>query len=167
VFWVWWLTGSDHEQQCVLGGLLILCYGALEIVGLLLLLLLLIGWLAANVANTTLKKLTDSQQQQASVCTSLKLLQMTEQSNKWYTVWVDRSAVTSDTGQPSATVPFQWPHQGPGTVCLRQSGRDVLIDVSLRTEVIPLPLYLLWTSSLTCFTLAPFSDYQHTFLLIM
>jgi len=69
----------------VLGGLLILCYGALEIVGLLLL-LLLIGWLAANVANTTLKKLTDSQQQQASVCTSLKLLQMTEQSNKWYTV---------------------------------------------------------------------------------
>jgi len=33
-----------------------------------------------------------------------------------------RSSSHPRAGQRSATVPFQWPHQGPGTVCLRQSG---------------------------------------------
>jgi len=42
--------------------------------------------------------------------------------------------------QPSATVPSQWLLQGPGTICLRQTGRDVLIDVLSRTEDIPFPL---------------------------
>jgi len=42
-------------------------------------------------------------------------------------------------------------------------GRDVLIDVSSRTEDIPLPFELLRALSLTCFTLAHFSDHQHTF----
>jgi len=38
-------------------------------------------------------------------------------------IWRDHARRPVDAySQPSATVPSQWPHQGPGTVCLRQSG---------------------------------------------
>jgi len=55
-----------------------------------------------------------------------------------------RSSSHPRSGQLSATVPSQWPHQGLGNVCSNacvSPGRDVLIDVSSRTEDIPFPLY--------------------------
>ena len=38
-------------------------------------------------------------------------------------------------GQRSATVPFQWPHQGPGTVCLRP--RDHISDALRQLHWLP------------------------------
>ena len=51
-----------------------------------------------------------------------------------------RSSSRRRVGQPSVTVPFQWPLQGPEPSACVSPGRDVLIDVSSRTEDIPFPL---------------------------
>jgi len=74
-----------------------------------------------------------------------------------------RSSSHPRAGQRSATVPSQWPHQGPGTVCLRQSGprrpyRRFVVNwrhsssALVTTDII-----------IKLFHLAPFYDHQHTF----